>query len=144
MKTASIYQVNHKGYIIYGHKKTVNGLKIASEPYFNLPDSQANPDIIGNAIKASLYNDDEVKAPNPKDWKQVERDLLKNVGLKSIKELESHSNKYVSIKEDGQNITFTPSRPSDKPDKGFLNKDKSEAVSIACQATNQEIGEALN
>lgn len=52
-------------------------------------------------------------------------------------------NKYVTIAEDGLQITFTPSRPAEKPDKGFLHKDKDESVSINYRATNQEIIVAL-
>ena len=143
MKTASIYKLPNKGYIVYGESKTVSGLRVASEPYFNISETEANADLIGHAIKASLCNDDNKRIPDPKDWKQSGKDFLKKIGLKTMKELDNHLNKNMSIKEDGVQMTFTPSRPAKKPDKGFLYKNKSESVSINYRATNQEIIEAL-
>jgi len=142
MKTASIVKIPNKGYIVFGESKTVSGFRIASEPYFNISESEANTDILASAIKASLCNDDDKRVPNPKDWKQSGKDFLKKIGLKSMKELDNRSNKNVSISEDGMHITFTPSRPAKKPDKGFLHKDKTEAVKVATTASNQEIIEA--
>jgi len=143
MKAASIYKIFNKGYIVFGESKTVSGFRIASEPYFNISESEANTDIIVKAIKASLCNDDNKRVPNPTNWKQSGKDFLNKIGLKSMKELDNHSNKYVTIAEDGSQITFTPSRPAEKPDKGFLHKDSGEAVSINSDASNQEIFEAM-
>ena len=143
MKTASIYKIPNKGYIVFGKSKTVSGFRVASEPYFNIAETEANADLIGNAIKASLCNDDNKRIPDPKNWKQSGKDFLKKIGLKTMKELDAPLNEYVTIAEDGLQITFTPSRPAEKPDKGFLYKDKSESVSIHYRATNQKIIEAL-
>ena len=142
MKPASIYKRFKEGYVIFGQSKTVSGFRIASEPYFNISELDADPDVIVTAIKASLCNDDNKKAPDPKDWKQLQKDFLKKVGLKYIKELDNHSNKYVAVTEDGKHITFTPSRPAEKPNKGFLHKDKTESIKVDATASNQEIMEA--
>ena len=139
MKTASIYKLLNKGYILFGKRKTVSGIMIASEPYFNISESEANADIIANAIKASLCNDDNERVPNPKDWKQSGKDFLKKIGLNSMKELDNDSNKYVSITEDSMQIIFRPSRPAAKPDKGFVNKNSDEHFTISTKASNQEI-----
>ncbi len=143
MKTASIYKIPNRGYIVFGKSKPVSGFRVASEPYFNISETEANADLIGNAIKASLCNDDNKRIPDPKDWKQSGKDFLKQIGLKTMKELDNHLNKYVTIAEDGLQITFTPSRPAEKPHKGFLHKDESESVSIKYRAANQEIIVAL-
>ena len=139
MKTASIYKLPNKGYIVFGSRKTVSGVRIASEPYFNISEVEANPDIIANAIKASLCNDDKKRVPHPQDWSQSSKDLLKKIGLKSLKELYNHFNKYVDIAEDGMQITFTPLRPAKKPDKGFINIDSDDHFTVSTTASNQEI-----
>ena len=131
-----------RGYIVFGEAKTISGFRIASAPYFNISKVDANPDVIVDAIKGSLCNDDDTIVPNPTDFKQSGKDFLKNIGLKSMRELDDRSNKYVSIKDDGIQITFTPLRPADKPDKGFVNFKNSESFAVSLTASNQEIMEA--
>ena len=142
MKTATIYKRPNKRYIIFGNSKTVSGFRIATGPYFNIPDKETDSDAIANAIKASLCNDDNIRVPDPKDWKQYDKDFLKNIGLKAIKELDNPLNKCVAIKEDNMLISFTPYQPAKKPDKGFVNTAKSESISVVATASNYQIMEA--
>jgi len=142
MKTATIVKIPNKGYIVFGEIKTVSGFGIASEPYFNISDTEATVDNIVNAIRASLCNDDNKRVPNPQDWKQFNKDFLKKIGLKSLKELDNHLNKNVVITEKEMKITFIPSRPAEKPNTGFLHKGKTESIEISVTASNQEIMEA--
>ena len=143
MNTASIYKIKKASYIIHGQSKTISGFRVASEPYYNISEKEATPDVLANAIKASLNNNDDKSLHNPKDWKKFEKDLLKQIGLKSMKELDSPSNKNVSVEKDGSEIIFTPSRPAEKPGKGFLYKDPSQSIKINVDASTHDIIDAL-
>jgi hypothetical protein len=142
MRTASIFKRPEKGYIIFGSSRTVSGFSIASEPFISIQENEANADIIVNAIKASLCNDDTKRVPDPKNWSESNKDFLQKIGLKSSKELDNPTTKYVSIRQNEGNIIFTPTRPAQKPDKGFLHKSESEAVAVPITASNQDIARA--
>ena len=139
MKTGSIYKIKNKGYIIFGSSTTVGGFSIASEPFINIPEDKVNSDIIANAIKASLCNDDTKKVPDPTNWPEFNKKFLQNIGLKSLKELDSPTTKCVSISENKGEIFFLPTRPAPKPDKGFLHKNQADGVAVPTAASNQEI-----
>lgn len=143
MKTGSIYKLSDKRYIIFGQSKTVSGFRIASEPYFNITDSEANVQTIADSIKAALKNDDNKRVPDPKDWKQFGIDFLHRVGLKYMRELDNPANKYVSIGEDEMQLIFTPSQPAKNPDKGFINLNNEAKIMVSTASSNQEIMEAL-
>jgi hypothetical protein len=139
MKTASIYMRPEEGYIIFGSSKTVSGFRISSEPFIKIQEDEANTDAVVNAIKASLNTDDTKRVPDPKNWSEHNKNFLKKIGLKSLKELDNPTTKCVSIGEDESKIIFTPTRSAKKPDKGFLHKSPNEAVTVLATASNQDI-----
>jgi hypothetical protein len=139
MKTASIYKRSGKGYLVYSLTPTFSGGSISSEPFINIPEIEADAEAIAAAIKTALCNDDSLKVPLPKNWSEFNKNFLKKTGLKSFKELENSKTKLISITEDGGKISFLPTRPAQKPDKGFLHMSENEAIVVPANASNQEI-----
>ena len=141
MRKASIYKKTET-YIIHGQSKAASGFNVASTPYFNIPLAQANTDKIVHAIKESLCNDDSKRVPDPQDFREFEKEYLKSIGVRSMKELESNS-QFVLICNNGQVLTFIPSYLIGKPGKGFYFKNKSETVQIDSDASDRDIMAAL-
>ena len=142
MGSAAVYKRYKKDYIIHGYVKTQSGFRIASAPFFNIPSAQVNVSVIVEAIKNALRNNDELRVPTPKDWQQSKRDFLKNIGLKSLKELENASTQHISVQAKDQKIIFTPSQPATNY-KGFLYKNKTLAIEVSIAASDDAIIEAL-
>ncbi len=142
MKKASIYKRQSKGYILFGFGKTVSGFTIATEPFINISEVEANPNAIVNAIKKSLVNDNTQRLPNPKNWSEFNKSFLKRIGLKSLKELDNRETKLVAISEDGNNIIFEPMRFQDRPGKGYVNLDEDEIIKIGNSAADADIFKA--
>lgn len=139
MKTGSIYKRQRGGYIIFGQRKTVSGVRIASEPFITIAENEGDINAIANAIKASLSNDDSQRIPNPQNWNEFNKNFLKQIGLKSPKELDNPETKLVAISDDGNYITFDPMQFQAKPDKGYLNLNEEETVSVVNTASNDDI-----
>lgn len=143
MPTATIYKINKKGYLVHADRKAVSGFRIASEPFIQLSEDDADVNAITDAIQASLNNDDAKRVPDPKNWGEFNKEYLRKTGLKSLKELHKPTTKSISISKEEDKIIFTPTQPAEKPDEGFLHKGKDEAVIVPVTASNQDIIEAL-
>ncbi len=144
MPTAAIYKINKKGYLLHANRKAVSGFSVASEPFIQIAESDADANIITDAIKAVLNNDDSKRVPDPKNWAEHSKEFLKKAGLKSSKELNNLTTIYCGIEKKDGNIIFTPTRHAEKPDEGFVNKSKDEPdIVTPLVASNQEIMEAL-
>lgn len=144
MASATIYKIYKKGYLIHANRKVVSGFRIASEPFIQIAENDADINTIADAIKASLNNDDVKRVADPKNWAEFNKEYLKKTGLKSLKELYKPTTKNISIAKEKDKIIFTPTRPAEKPDEGFLHKSKYEAITISVTASNKEIVEALD
>jgi len=115
-------------------------LVVAAEPFINIPETEANANIIVQAIKACLYTNNE-KVPDPKNWTEFNKDFLQKIGIKSLKDLENADTKLVSIKQEKDYIVFNPMQPAKKPDKGFINANK-ESVEVSVFASDQDMFKA--
>ena len=144
-KSAAIYKRYNKGYLIYSWVKAVSGLHIAAEPYIIIHEGGAYEDKIAGAIKAALCLDmgTEKRTPDPKDWKEFNKDFFRKAGLKTMKELNQLTNKYVSVDENDSELIFKPSKHAEKLSHGYLPKDKTETVTIPNNASNYDIVMAL-
>ena len=142
MKTASIYYRTGKDYLIFGSNLSYSGFIIASDPFINIQENDSNIDKIVNGIKLALLVDNKERVPDPKDWSEFNKIILQKIGLKSIKELDNPNTKLVSISENKGVVTFQPTQPAKRPDKGFIYKSENEAVTTLITASNQEIGTA--
>ncbi|MBD1363469.1 hypothetical protein IDJ77_06575 [Mucilaginibacter sp. ZT4R22] len=142
MKSATIYKIKGIGYLIHSHSKTSIGLRVASEPFINLPEGVDN-DVLADAIKTALCNDDSKRIPHPKDWKQADKEFMAKTGLKSSKSLFSPKAKCLLAEETDEQIIFTPTIPAKKPDSGFLFMGEADKVAVLSKASNQEIFSAF-
>lgn len=144
MPTAAIYKINKKGYLIYADIKAMSGFSIASDPFIQIAESNADADTIAGAIKSVLNNDDSKRVPDPKNWSEHSKQFLQKTGLKSLKELHKPTTMFCAIKKENGNLIFTPTKHAEKPDEGFVNKSKDEPlIVVPFTASNQDIAEAL-
>ncbi|MBO9593711.1 MAG: hypothetical protein J7599_12455 [Niabella sp.] len=142
MSAATIYRIKKKGYLLYSSVKTVSGFWIAAPPYFLMAEDNANSDALSNAIRAIIKNDDPVRVPDPKDWKEFNREFENETGVSS-KDLNRSTTMCCDVSKKDSVMIFTPTKHAEKPDRGFLHKRDEEKVSILFTASDQEIYEAF-
>lgn len=142
---ASIYKISKKGYLLHADRKAVSGFRLAWKPFIRISEKDFTDDVVVNAIKEVLKeSSNEERVPDPKNWSENSKQFLKDIGLKSLKELEAFTTKYCSIGKDNDKIVFIPTKHAEMPDKGFVNKSKGEHnVIISIDASNEEIAQAL-
>lgn len=140
MATGSVYKIKNKGYLIYGYIKSVSGFGLATDPFFKISDNDATTQTLVKAIKGALAHDDHLRLPDPKDWKENGKEYLQKAGLKSLRELDKATTICCSIEKSDDRIIFTPMKHAEKPDRGFINKSKSEfATMVPYTASDEEI-----
>lgn len=141
MAVVSIYKFLNNGYSIFGHVKSVSGFWLGAEPFFRIQETEVNGDIIANAIKISFQTDDGRRVPDPKDWREYNKVFAQKAGVKSSREFDKPTTQLLQARTDESHIILAPTRPADKPDKGFVSAN-AENVTISITASNQEIMEA--
>lgn len=144
MPSAAIYKIHKKGYLLHANRKAVSGFSLASEPFIQVTEGNANENAIADAIKAVLNNKDTKRVPNPKNWGAQSKEFLRKTGLKSLKELNASTTMHCGIRKENGSIVFTPTKHAEKPDEGFVNKSKDEPnIIVPDTASNQDIIKAL-
>lgn len=143
MPTATIYKINKRGYLLFSSVKTVSGFRVSVEPYIQIPENNTDMSIIVDAIKTVLNTDDNKRVPDPTNWSEFDKLFLQKTGLKSLKDLNKPTTKSIALRKEADNIIFTPTKPAEKPDEGFLHKGKNETITIPIISSNQEIATAL-
>jgi hypothetical protein len=144
MPTAAIYKIDNKKYLLHSNRKAVSGFSLASEPFIQVATNNADANTIADAIKAVLNNDDNKRIPDPKNWGEFNKNFLQKAGVKSTKELNKSATIYCGIRKENDSIIFTPTKHAEKPDEGFVNKNKNEPdIIVSYSASNQEILLAL-
>lgn len=138
MSRAIIYKINKKGYLLHSNKKTVSGFSLASEPFIQISEAEANIDTITIAIKKVLTVDSEERVPDPKNWSDFSKEFLKKSRLRSSKELYKKSNFCCLIRRENENIIFTPTQHEKKIEGGFSHKNKEE-ITVSYTASDAEI-----
>ena len=138
MKSASIYKVPKKGYLLHAQSCSKSGFEIASDPFTHVPDNHNDSAVLVAAIKSSLVKDESERVPDPKDWGLFERELLQKMGLKSYSVLHKKNVKYCYIKMENGVITFIPTDHAEKPSQGFMHKNE-EKVLVPYDASSEEI-----
>lgn len=141
MKAATIYKVGNKNYLIHSDIMTASGFRIAFKPFFNIIQNSTD-DIVSTAIKKALKYDENLRLPDPSDWPTFNKEYLQQLGLKTSNDLYRQTTKNIAITLVDNSIVFTPTRHAEKPDKGFLHKNKEE-VTVSYLATDEEIASAL-
>lgn len=142
MSSATIYKIKKKGYLLFASVKTVSGFRVGVEPYIIIPEI-ADADTISEGIKAVLDYDDNKRVPDPKSWPEYNKLFLERTGLKSIRELNKPTNKNIGIRKEQNTIFFTPSKPAENPDEGFLYKSNDDIIKVPFTALNEAILEAF-
>lgn len=142
MSSATIYKINKKGYLLFASVKTVSGFRVGIEPYIQVPEN-ADAETIAVGIKAVLNYDDNKRVPDPKNWSEFDKLFLQGTGLKSMKELNKPTTKNIGIRKEENSIFFTPSKPAEKPDEGFLYKSSDDVIKVPSIASNDEIEQAF-
>lgn len=143
MPSAVIYKINKKGVLIHANTKVVSGFSVASEPFIQIAENNINKNIIADTVKSILKNDDSVRAPDPKNWNEFNKNFLKRTGLKSLKELDKVTTLCCIITNGNNNIIFTPTKHAEPPDKGFSHMGKKDEVVISYTSSDEEIFQAL-
>ena len=141
---AAIYKISKKGYLLHADRKAVSGFRLAWEPFIRISENDFTAYVMANAIKEVIKaSENGERVPDPKNWSENSKQFLKNMGLKSSKELYAITTKHCGIDKENDNILFTPSKPAEKPDEGFLYKKKDEAIRVPDIASDEEIVSAL-
>ena len=142
MKSASIYQLSEKSYLVHALNKAKSGFWIASDPYKHIQEELISAGFLVSEIKSSLVTEDSERVPDPKDWTLFNKEMLRKMGLKSSSVLHEKNVKYCSIRMENGMLTFTPSRHAEKLSEGFLHKNEGK-VTIAYDAPDEEIFNSL-
>lgn len=142
---AAIYKIWKKGYLLHADRKAVSGFKLAWDPFIYISEGDYNANVMVNAIKEVIkQSENEERVPNPKNWAENSKQFLKKTGLKTMKELDADSTKYCGIDGSNDSIIFTPTKHAELPDRGFVNKFKTETNIIdSSSASDYEIFEAF-
>lgn len=142
---AAIYKIEKRGYVLHADKKTTTGLRLAWEPFIRIPESNFAFDKIADAIKEVIKeSENEERVATPKNWSENSKQFFKNMGLKSPKELYAATTRHCGIREEDNTIIFTPTKHAEPPDRGFVNKSKSEPnIIVPYASSDAEIVQAL-
>lgn len=143
MSSAMIYKIDKKGLLIHANAKAVSGFDVASEPFIQLSENSTNETIVTSSIKEALKNDDNIRVPDPKDWNEFHKDFLKKAGLKSLKVLDKSTTLCCVITSGNGQIIFTPTKHSEKPDRGFSHMSIENEIVVSYLSPDSEIHEAL-
>jgi hypothetical protein len=106
MRSASIYKITKKGYLLYALSKTISGFYIATEPFRRIGEDEANVDTICDAVRASLSSSDGMRRPDSQNWTEFDKIFLQKAGLKSLAELHRLSTKLIEVTSDNNSIIF--------------------------------------
>jgi hypothetical protein len=144
MPSGAIYKINKKGYLLYANRIAISGFSLASEPFIQIAENNANANKIADAIKAVLNNDDSKRIADPKNWGEHSKEFLRKTGLKALRELNASTTMYCGIVKENGSIIFTPTKHAEKPNEGFVNKSKDEPnIVTSVTASDQNITDAL-
>lgn len=81
--------------MLHADRKAISGFLLAWKPFIRISENDYAPDIIANAIKEVIKESEkEERVPDPKNWSENSKQFLKNIGLKSLKELHAITTKY--------------------------------------------------
>lgn len=142
MKSATIYKVGDKFYLIHSDVKTASGFWIAHKPFFNIPQNSSE-NIISASIKDALGHDDNIRTPDPQDWSMFNREFLVQSGIKTSSILYKNTTKNIAVAVQDDLIVFIPTRHAEKPDRGFVHKSQEEAISVSYSASPDDIVAAM-
>ena len=105
IKSAGIYKFKTGKTIVHSEKNVIDSASYASAPYF-IEENPSYKEIVVKLIEAleqSLYD-----APEPLDWKALQKKQLKTMGFKTMKDLHDGS-LYVSVYIKDGNYNIAPS-----------------------------------
>jgi hypothetical protein len=103
---AHVYRI-HGRFVVHCNSRTVAGIGIADEPFITL-EADTGTSEIGRAIREALRCS-KVDVPEPSDWKDLLRPLLKAAGVRSHREFQRNAS-YCVVVQQGGLIHFTPTR----------------------------------
>jgi hypothetical protein len=87
--------------------KTVAGFWIQSGPFLSVPENASEQEVVRALMTA--FEGSKSGVDGPTDWKEFQKNYLKNVGAKSMKDLHTDTTSCGAEKE-GNQIKFTPSQ----------------------------------
>jgi hypothetical protein len=106
LQIVAIYR--RKGSLIMSAlSKTVAGFWIQAGPFLSVPEDAGEEEVVPALMKALEGSKSGVDGPT--DWKEFQKNYLKNVGAKSMKDLHTDTISCGAEKE-GNQIKFTPSQ----------------------------------
>lgn len=136
IKSASIYKFNTGKMVLHPKNRVKDSASYASSPYF-VEQGLSYRELAEKLLEALEYSIDD--APRPLDWKALQKNHLKSMGVNTMKAL--HDNTlYVSVftKDDNYNIQPYINKGSRQGFQG--TKDR---VIIPISSTIEELAEAL-
>ena len=136
-KRASFYKGN-KFYIIHSSSKVINGFNIATEPYFKLDITSPLSDVVRKLLEAMRASKEGL--PNPTNWNEFQKEYLKNIGLRSHKDLYK-GYIFCDIFEENEKILITPT--VNKGIDGGFSYLPDKTVQISSNKSIDEICDAL-
>jgi hypothetical protein len=136
--SASIKKFTNTGnYLICCESRIKMGVSIVTEPIIRLEASTPIDEVMNQLLYAMSCSKSDL--PNPTDWKTLNKDYLKLIGIKQNSDLYKNViDVSVFIKDDV--ITFTPMINNGA--KGFVNVPNAQ-IKISAQSNIKELSNAL-
>jgi hypothetical protein len=140
MKTSTVYVLENL-IIIHPLSKSKAGFLLADEPFIILGTDTPKEKII-ESINECL-NKSKTNVANPTDWGEFDKQLLKNMGQKSWKEIKKKQTKNCYVQLDNGVITFIPTKHDEAAKgAGFFHK-KNDATTVKLSAGEKDIQAAF-